>query len=574
MKMTHKTKILSLALSCLAAVFAFSSCIKDLDAYPHNEDDFTSENAYGTELSSYVAGLAHCYRSFNNCMDLQVDDQGSSELIRAYFNIQECSADGCKSSATSDSWVNDIDKNTWTADNNAATYAIYCRCLNGIGFVNEYLRQTADDRLQQRGCDANLINQIHALRCEARFVRAYLYYILIDVFGDVPFITENSEFGAVSPQMDTRANVFKYIEEELLDITSADSPMAAARTNYARADKGAAWGLLARLYLNAEILNSTVDASGNVTAKGAPRWDDCMKACEQVFSCGYKLCSNYADLFRGDNGENPDATQEMLFAIYYDAEDLNSWGGPYYFCEGAFQLSDDVDENGAPLYSLGVGGGWSSLRMPFEYARDYFGVTVPEDAYNEDGSYTGEYNYTDKRAAVFFIKGHYQEMTDLGEFGRGWSFYKYNNIPHNLTREEFAPVAARCNSWNSKCSIDAPMIRLAEINLIYAEACLESGNASKGLPYVNAIRERAGLEDLSTLTLKDIQKERAAELAWESVRRSDLIRWDMYHTSSYIWKWKGGSYDGQAFPEYKLVFDFPPSELTANENLSHKPGYK
>lgn len=571
--MKRKFYILSLVVAAAATVFSTSSCVKDLDAYPHNEDDYSSETAYGDKYESYIAGLAHCYRSFNNCMDLQVDDQGSSELVRAYFNIQEVSADGCKSAAVADSWVLDMDKNTWTADNNAASYAIYCRCINGISFVNEYLRQTTDDRLERRGCDKDLVGKVHELRCEARFIRAYLYYILIDVFGDVPFITEESDFGAVSPKMETRTNVFNYIESELKDLVSAESPMQEARTSYPRVDKGSAWGLLSRLYLNAQVLTSTVDASGKVTSKGAARWEDCKKACEEVFKSGYALCSNYSDMFRGDNGENPDVTQEFLFAVDYDELAMNSWGGTAYFSEGCFQLKDDVDENGKPLYSLGLADGWASIRMPYEYARDYFGVTIPADGYNADGSYTGKYNYTDKRAACFFIRGHYEQMTDLSEFGRGWSFYKYNNIPHNVSREDFASTAARYYGWMAKCGIDAPMIRLGEIYLTYAEACIESGAAAKGLPYLNAIRQRAGLEALSSYTLKDVQKERAAELAWESLRRSDLIRWGLYNTSDYLWKWKGGSYDGQAFPEYKLVFDFPPSELTANENLSHKPGY-
>ena len=82
--------------------------------------------------------------------------------------------------------------------------------------------------------------------------------------------------------------------------------------------------------------------------------------------------------------------------------------------------------------------GWAGIRMPSEYVFDYFGVTVPENGYGKDGKYTGVYNFTDDRASMFYIKNHYENMTDLSEFTQGWSYYKFNNIPHDMTKEEFA----------------------------------------------------------------------------------------------------------------------------------------
>jgi hypothetical protein len=117
------------------------------------------------------------------------------------------------------------------------------------------------------------------------------------------------------------------------------------------------------------------------------------------------------------------------------------------------------------------------------------------------------------------------------------------------------------------------VIRLAEIYLNYAEACVMAGQAAKGLPYLNEIRKRAHVDPLPSCTLEDVQNERAVELVWEAFRRSDLIRWDQFHSGDFLWRWKGGSYQGQGFSQHLLVFDFPQSELTANRNLSHKPGY-
>lgn len=556
----------------LATGIVAVSCVKDLDAFPFNEDDFTSENAYGSEYANYVSGLAKIYRCFNNTSDLQVEDAGASELIRAFWCVQECSTDACKNDWEKDSWTQDINKNTWSTADNAASYALYCRTLHGITYTNEFLRQTTDDRLNARGCSDEVVNKVHSLRAEARFLRAFMYWMSIDTFGDVPFVTEESDFGSASPAVKSRSEVYDFIVSELVDLaTSKDMP--AAGTNYPRVDKGSAWGLLSRLYLNAEVYNSTVDANGNVTKKGEQKWKECIAACEEVFSMNYSLCSKYSDLFRGDNGENRDANSEFIFAIDYDEINMNSWGGTIFLVQSSFQAGDDKDENGNPMYSLGVADGWAGIRMPSEYVFKYFGVTVPNEGYDSEGKYTGIYNYTDDRASMFFIKGHKEEMTDLAEFTQGWSFYKYNNIPHNMTREEFASSAKSYGTTSAKCGIDYPVIRLAEIYLNYAEACIHDGQAAKGLPYLNRIRTRAHLDELPSYTIEDVQNERAVELSWEAFRRTDLIRWDLFHSGEFLWRWKGGSYQGQGFSQHLLVFDFPQSELTANSNLSHKPGY-
>jgi len=560
------------------------SCIKDLDAYPFNEDDFTSETAYGNSYSNYLSGLSKIYVCFTSTSGLEVDDAGASELVRAFWCIQECSTDNCKNDWEKDAWTQDINKNTWSTADNAASYAIYCRTLHGITYANEFLRQTTDDKLNARGCDDALKTKIHSLRAEARFLRAFMYWIAIDVFGDVPFVTETSEFGAVSPSTKTRSEVFTFIVSECTELINGNE-LGEAGSNYPRADKGSALGLLSRVYLNAQIYNSKVDAAGKVTSKGEGKWNECMAVCEKIFEKNYKLCTNYTDLFRGDNGENSDANKEFLFAIDYDADSMQSWGGTIFLVQSEFQAADDNDANGNPMYSLGMNGGWAGIRMPSEYVFKYFGVTVPNEGYDKDGKYTGVYNNprNDPRASVFYIKGHTENMTDLAEFTQGWSYYKFNNIPHNMycsmTNRTDDPegklnfFSTAKGNTNMKCSVDYPFIRLAEVYLNYAEACLNADQKTKGITYLNAVRTRSNQPALEDYTLQDIINERSVELCWEAIRRTDLIRWDMFTSNSYLWRWKGGSYVGQGFDDHLLVFDFPSSELTANRNLSHKPGY-
>lgn len=525
-----------------AGILSFNSCISDLDTLPLNDADQTSESAYTTP-ESYLEGLAKVYFNFANTSDLTVEDAGASELVRAFWTLQEVSCDACKSAWANDSWVNDINNNTWSDADNAATYAVYARTIHAITYVNEYLRQTTDGRLADRGIDDALKTKIHSYRAEARFLRAYFYWMAMDVFGDVPFITEDSPLGAFFPAQKSRKEIFEYIESELKDLTKPEALMPAARSNYPRADIGAVWGLLARLYLNAEVYT------------GTPHWADAKTACEEVFKLSYDLAPNYADLFRGDNGQNPDARQELIFTVDYDALKTQSYGGTSYLGLSAFAPEDKSANMG---YSVD---GWKGNRVPYEYAKTYFDVSNPD---YESGTYTCQ----DKRGQFFYIKGRTQDMSDISDFFSGWSFFKYNNLPHDKDAESYTGTDAYAN-------IDFPAIRLGEIYLIYAESVMNMGNNSDAiaLGYLNKLRSRAGVGTIGSYNEDYLIAERARELMWEGHRRTDLIRFGKFTSGTFLWKYKGGSYDGQSIPDYKKIFAIPISELAANPELKQNPGY-
>jgi len=530
----------------IAVVFmGLSACLDDLNTLPLNETDYTSEEAYGADKTNYLAGLARIYTAFTNQYDLQVDDYGASELNRAFWALQELSTDAGKSAWENDSWVKDINQNSWSSADNAATYAVYARTLHGITYANEYLRQTVDSKLSDRGVSDALKQEIHTMRAEARFIRAYLYWMSMDIFGNVPFVTENSEFGAASPPQETRANVFNFIVSELTELAASDD-MPAARSNYPRADKGSVLGLLARMYINAEVYS------------GAAKWQEAKETCEKIFALNYSLCSNYPDLFRGDNGENPDALNEIMFSIYYDAVANQSWGGTTFLSVGATQVDDDP----AGSLLIGVNDHWSGMRVPYEYAKKYFDVSGQDYT-------TGEFQTADKRGKLFYIKGRSEEMLNVSVFSQGWGLFKYNNIPHDQTAEQYYSTAQTLSFAN----IDLPLIRLGEIYLIYAEACLKQGSTATALPYLNQLRKRAGVAEISTYDTDFLLAERARELVWEGHRRTDLIRYGVFNSGTFLWKYKGGSYDGQGFDSYMNVFAIPSSELASNRNLVQNPGY-
>ena len=211
----------------------------------------------------------------------------------------------------------------------------------------------------------------------------------------------------------------------------------------------------------------------------------------------------------------------------------------------------------------GVNDGWAGIRVPYEYVQKYF------NARNADYT-TGEYTVNDKRGGMFYIKGRQESMNDaLYVFLNGWTCLKFNNIPHDMTNDEFLATAAS----KAYSDIDFPMIRLGEIYLIYAEACMNLGQANTALPKLKELTDRAGVSAPSSVTADYLLEERARELMWEGHRRTDLIRYGKFTTPSFLWTYKGGTFTGQGFDDYMKIFAIPSSELASNPELHQNPGY-
>ena len=557
-------------LTLTVAGVVLSSCIGDLNTKPLNKTDFIADNVYNDQEITYLQGLSKIYFQFvsNDTKDLEVADGGASELIRAFWSAQETTTDEAKCAWFKDAWVRALNTNTYSEAQNDATYAVYVRTIQGITLVNEYLRQTAPELLQQRGVSDELAARINGFRAEARFLRAYFYWMAMDTFGDVPFTTEEDVLGkGFRPKQRPRAQIFEYVTQELEDLLKDDSHMPEAQSNYPRADKGAVAGLLVRLYLNAEIYTAPIDQPG----KGTAQWSKAKETCEKIFAMNYELCPKYSDLFRGDNGENPEARKEFLFAASYDAQYTKSYGGTTYLLVVSLE-SDEVSDSSMPT---GVNAGWAGLRMPYEFIKTFFRpLTTPD--------YTsGKYLIGDNRAdGLFHIAGRKESMNNgnLYDFKCGWVCRKFNNVPHDKEPEDFLEEAKN----KAYSDVDFPLIRLGEIYLAYAEACLNMGSAyvAEALPYVKKIQERAipdfdeGTVTVALVTKDWLRKERARELYWEGYRRTDLIRYGLYHSADYMWPYKGSdASSGRSFADYMTVFAIPPTELAANSDLYQNYGY-
>ncbi len=555
----------------LAAVagtmLCFTSCVNDLETLPLNEWDVTSETAYGADEKGYVQGLAKLYNSISThaLYDISGVDGGATSAIRALWACQEVTSDACKIAWGNDAWVRAMNTNTWSDAENEAVYGVFFRSLQSISWVNEYLRQTADDKLSDRGVADDVKAKIQTFRAEARFIRAFFYWMAMDTFGAVPFSTEESEFGSTAPAQVPAAQIYNFVVSELEALAQI---LPDAQNDYPRADKGSALGLLARVYLNAE------------TYAGVKAYDKVISTCEKIFSMGYALAPTYAELFRGDNATNLNARKEFLFAVAYDSEFQQSYGGTSFLTLAAV-ATEDVTAEGRPN---GVNGGWGGIRCTKDFVTKYFYVNA-ESAVLNGGTYAdGAYSLTqnDDRAKLFstgFGARASLEITDeakLYEFQNGWQCLKFNNIPSTMTEEEFRNTAAN----EAFADIDFPVIRLGDVYLMYAEACVREGQASKAQDKINALITRSNgvahtLANSWTNEERDwFVAERARELYWEATRRTDLIRYGLYCGNELLWPFKGGtSQAGQSFPEFKKLFAIPASQIVANPDLKNPAGY-
>ena len=546
-----KKFIYSLAIATTA--LTMSSCIGDLDVLPLNETDKTAEQTFQT-LEDIEMGLAYIYGSFSlvsqndpGTSDISVSDAGQSELIRQIVILNEMSADVLKCT-WGDSYVTETQNASWTSTGNAATIAVYTRCMVTVTRANEFLKQSASSNIEG----------VAGLRAEARFLRAYAYYLLMDLYGNPPFATEENIGGTSMPTQIGRSALFDWIESELVELSSAESSMPeVGAVAYPRVTKGAAKALLARMYLNAEVYTGTA------------RWEDARNTAEAVINMGYSLCPNYEELFLQDNGENVNSQKELIFAIAYDRDHTQSWGGTTHLVSGS--LDDNTSsvvaqELGYPEGSHIARERWNGYHIPDEYVSSNFELNGVEWG----GSGIGYDRATsDKRA--FFSNNKCVEDFLLTDANSGWRCWKFSSRDSqgNLYTD---------GSSSKYSSSDFPIIRLAEMYLIYAEAQarIDGGVTAdaKALGYIKALRDRAGLSTPSSINLDFILKERACELMLEGHRRTDLIRYGYFTSMSFSWPYKNGiPAGGVAIDDFRTIYPILQTDLTQNPNLKQNPGY-
>lgn len=518
----------------VAALWCLASCTKDLVRKPYIQ--VTSATVYSNPatireaLAKLYAGLSLSGQDAANFPDIATSDVGSNVFLRNYWEAQELPTDEAVI-GWNDHDIQAYHSMNWTP-NGYFIQLMYDRVFFEVAACNEFLRET--EKLDASKFTPEDTTNIAEYRYEARYLRAFAYWTGLDLFGNVPFTTEKDPVGSFFPMQTTRADLFKYVESELLDIQNG--LRAPGKNEYGRADQGADWMLLAELYLNAGVYT------------GQPRYTDAITYCNKIISSGaYSLTSNYAQLFETDN----DVTGEIIFPIRADGVTSQSYGNTSFLVHASIGGSMDP-----VAYGVAAGGGWAGLRTTSHLV----------------GLFNDPSGHTDKRA-MFYTTGQTLAIKTMGTFTDGYAVDKYKNIS--------STGKPGSDPTHSFVDTDFPVFRLAGTYLIYAESVLRGGTGgdrATALSYVNKLRDRAygnssGEIGSGDLTLDFILDERGRELYWEGHRRTDLIRYGKFTDGSYLWPWKGGTEQGNGVDSHYNLYPVSATDMVANPNLKQNTGY-
>lgn len=450
--------------------------------------------------------------------DIDGLDPSNSDFVRCLITMNELTTDVAHC-CWGDPGLSGLNNNTWDSSLPQGE-AMFMRLQYEIYNCNFYLENTTDAQASRRA--------------EVRFMRALAYSYLLDLYGSVPFTTRSKEFNLpmyvlrdydengqpvmLYPPQQSRSYIYNYVVNELLSVATL-LPTPGQAGNY-RPDKMAAWLLLARLFLNAEVYT------------GTERWDDALSMAKQVIdNSSRQLCPQYQRLFMADNDGNG-AEQEIIFALYEDGVQRTGYGATTYLVSAC---------------SSGGADRWNGLRARRQIVEKF-------DQTNGDDRY------------LFNSDGHTLDINETNNFFNGYGITKFTNY-----RSDGAAASS-----TSFVDTDFPLLRKAEAYLIYAEADarLNGGSCTRdGLQKLNQLRSRANAQPLTAATLGVLADEWAREFYMEGRRRTDLIRFNLYTGSSYLWQWKGGTKDGKAIDSKYCLFPLCDKVMAQREDYVQTEGY-
>ncbi len=324
----------------LSISFGIVSCHDDLDQVPTDPDSVTEENVF-INAEEAKGALAKLYSSLAltgqngpaGQPDIADIDEGFSQFTRMLFNLNELTTDHAVV-GWGDPGLPDLHGMYWSSSNDF-TEAMYNRLAQEVSFCNSFISNAAN------------LSDVVVLTfvAEARFLRAFAYFNLMDLYSKVPLTTEIS---TDLPQQSSRTELFNFVETELLAII--DNLLPSGSNEYGRVDQVAAWALLSKLYLNAEVWT------------GTSRYEDCVNYSNEVINSTYNINTNdangngtaYDELFLADNDTNG-AQNEFIFTANFDGLNSQTYGGTTFLVHAAIGGS-------MPANEFGVNGGWGGLR--------------------------------------------------------------------------------------------------------------------------------------------------------------------------------------------------------------------
>lgn len=364
-------------------------------------------------------------------------------------------------------------------------------------------------------------------------VRAYFYWLLIDNYGDVPYVTSFANADK-QPLKTKKEVIWTNLVQELKDaipyLTNGGQRFAI--------NKGFAQMVLAKLYLNSKAYTGTT------------HWQECADICKQLIDEKYyTLASSVSAPFVTAN----DNCSENIFTIYYNGD----------------EASTNKPQNNLHMRTL------------FYMSNQTYDMTVgPWNGFATLENHFNRYADNDLRKKAYFMYGPQynsagQPLIDATADNKPVVINPYipalqMSIAAGNTTEDIRWSGARVIKYEiakgagQSLANDFVLFRLTDTYLMLAE-CLANGASVSGATvadYLNPIRQRAGLDAITTPTLQDVKEERVREMFYEGHRRQDMIRWGIY--TQPWWNATAGVFNPNTSTTF---FPIPKAQTDANPNL-------
>lgn len=494
----------------LAAALSFLSCDDILDISPK---DRISDEAVWADASLIKAYHTNLYNSLLHGFRVNMQSKMTDE---AHCSINWGAGIIAYGTLTPDN-VNSLSNTDWTGGGNLY---IWPSAFQNIRKINVFLEKMNEITTELENKD-RLIG-------EAKFLRAYIYFMLIERFGEAPIITRSYEFGTDATfTSDSFEKCVEFIAQDIKDAMPAlPATYATTDANFGRASQAACQALLSRLYLYAAspLFNAENDKT---------KWQKASDAAK-TFIDTYKQFELYPDYTKCFNQPSGTENKEIILARNFTT----------------------TNGHQAPMDNLnrryGAYGGWWASNGPSQNLVDDYDMLNGEPAFiwtngvksiNPASGYDPQNPYKDRDPRLDATVIH-DESTYHGDFfemwvasdGKSWGFDNYrqsgDNPLSNYVLRKFMPGEDTPLSWQTTYTIPWIFFRLGEIYLNYAEAEFELGHEDVCREYINKIRHRAGMPPLpETLTGENLRQrlynERRVEFAFEEHRYFDLRRWNL-----------------------------------------------
>jgi len=499
-----KVKIIAAIL--FSTLFTFSCTDLSEDLYDKVADDNFGNTP--NEIDALVGGAYSSLRGFSDAIS------NAYPTCEYVFFLNEVASDEATIPTRGTDWYDggryqDVQRHQWRADNGMILSA-WRYCYTGISKVNAIIYQ-----VDKSGLTPEAKAPIYA---ELKAIRAYYYYQLLDMFGNVPIVT-NFEDQSL-PANSTRREVYDFVESELL----AALPHLKSNIVYSKMTQNVAYSLLARLYINSEAFI------------GTPRWQDCIDMCQNIQ--GHTLNADYFANFATQN----QTSNEIIFSIPYDSK--AGTVGNYMSSMSAHYLH---------RFTISPTG---------DYPWSGNGMSAQPGVYSS-------FEATDKRRKGMLIG-------DQINLGTGSVIIMDSGEPLTYTEDIVNFTDAKQNegvrlakyemkageSWER--DHDFVLIRYSEILMMQAECYVRLGSPTLAAPFIQQITARAGTEIPATIDLDFINKESLREFTFEGTRRTTNIRFGTFFQP---W-WEKGS-----TPAYRSIYPIPATVLATNSNLHQNPQY-